>query len=72
MKGSLPYTCLLSYILVPLFDESCQSDVNSVRGNCMSIGHVNEYPTMHYFGVPRHTQSMIAYKILTEYFWEFQ
>ena len=26
-----------------------------------SIGHVNEYPTMHYFGNPGHTQSMIAY-----------
>ena len=25
------------------------------------IGHVNEYPTMHYFGNSRHTQSMIAY-----------
>ena len=32
------------------------------------IGHVYEYPIMHYFGIPRHTQSMIAYKILTEYF----
>mgnify|MGYP001797712222 CR=1 FL=1 len=29
-------------------------------------GYVNGYPTMHYFGNPRHTQSMIAYKILTE------
>ena len=28
-------------------------------------GHVNEYPTMHYFIFPRHTQSMIAYKILS-------
>ena len=37
-----------------------------------AIGHVNEYPTMHYFRVPRHTRSMIAYKILTEYFWKFQ
>ena len=36
------------------------------------IGHVNEYPTMHYFGNPGHTQSMIAYMILTEYFWKFQ
>ena len=25
------------------------------------IGYVNEYPTMHCFGNPRHTQSMIAY-----------
>ena len=36
------------------------------------IGHVNKYPTMHSFGIPRHTQSMIAYKSLTEYFWKFQ
>ena len=36
------------------------------------IGYVNEYPTMHYFGLPRHTQSMIAYKTLSEYFWKFQ
>ena len=32
-----------------------------------TIGHGNEYPTMHYFGNPGHTQSMIAYKILTKY-----
>ena len=29
-----------------------------------AIGHINEYPTMHYFGISRHTQSMIAYKII--------
>ena len=34
---------------------------------CMAIGHVNEHPTMHYFWIPRHTQSMMACKILTEY-----
>ena len=28
------------------------------------IGHVNGYRTMHYFGIPRHTQSMMAYMIL--------
>ena len=38
----------------------------------LQIGHVNEYPTMHYFGLPSHTRSIIAYKILTEYFWKFQ
>ena len=32
------------------------------------IGHVNEYPVMHYFGNPKHTQSMITYMILTEYY----
>ena len=37
-----------------------------------AIGRVNEYLTMHYIGIPRHTQSMIAYKILTEYIWIFQ
>ena len=26
----------------------------------MSMGHVNEYLTMHYFGNLRHTQSMLA------------
>ena len=26
-----------------------------------SIGHVNECPTMHYFGIPTHTQSMIGF-----------
>ena len=36
------------------------------------IGRVNEYPTMHYFGIPRHTQQMMAYKISIEYFWKFQ
>ena len=38
----------------------------------VQIGHVNEYPTMHDFGNPRHAQSMLAYIILTEYFWIFQ
>mgnify|MGYP001801787920 CR=1 FL=1 len=37
-----------------------------------SIEHVNEYPTMHYFETPGHTQSMIAHMILTEYFWKVQ
>ena len=27
---------------------------------------------MHYFGIPRHTQSMTANKVLTEYFWKLQ
>ena len=34
-------------------------------------GPVNEYPTMHNFGNSRHTQSMIADMILTDYFWKF-
>ena len=35
------------------------------------LGHVNEYPTIHYFGNPKRTQSMIAYMILTEHSWKF-
>ena len=42
------------------------------RPMVVPIGHVNEYPTMHCFGNPRHTQSMIVYMIWTEYFWRFQ
>ena len=30
------------------------------------IGHVNKYPAMHYFRIPRHTHSMIAYL----WFWQ--
>ena len=36
-----------------------------IRDFC-EIGHVNEYPTMHYFEIPRDTQSMVAYTVLTE------
>ena len=44
----------------------------TTTSTCGTMGHVNNHPTIHYFGIPRHTQSMIAYKILTEYFWKFQ
>ena len=30
-----------------------------------------EYPTMHHFEIPIHSQSMTAYMILTELIWEF-
>ena len=46
--------------MLNLFDDT------SVCIMYISIGNVNEYPTMHYFGIPRHTQSMMAYMILTE------
>ena len=36
------------------------------------IKHVNEYPTMHYFGNPRQNQSIVSYMIVTEYCWKFQ
>ena len=37
--------------------------LRSVSTYLTSIGHVNEYNTIHYFGKPRHTQSMIAYSV---------
>ena len=53
------------------------TDIPEVTEVCImesmaQLGHVNEYPAMHYFGNPKHTQLMIAYMILTEYFWKFQ
>ena len=36
------------------------------------IWYAKNYPKTHDYGIPRQTQSMKAYKILTEYFWEFE
>ena len=36
-----------------------------VPNSMLIIGHGIEHPTMHYFGNPRHTPSIIAYMILT-------
>ena len=49
-------------------DEEDDSDVSEEgdefedfdTGNNAVVGHVQEYPTMDYIGIPRHTQSMIA------------
>ena len=46
--------------------------IDTQTNNSFSKGHVTEYSTMHYFGIPRHTKTMIAYKILTEYFWKIK
>ena len=35
------------------------------------IGSVKEHTTMHYFGIPKKTRSMIAYKFSTAYSWGF-
>ena len=35
------------------------------------MGQVKVCPTMHYFGIRRDNQSVLAFKILTEYLWEF-
>ena len=43
---------LVSYIQPSL---KCHSK-NESPSMWLTIGHVNEYPTMHYFGIPGHTQ----------------
>ena len=69
---------LILFGLLPVSLAEC-SDTASGAVNCAHylqwmprIGHVNEHPSMHCLGIPRHAQSMIAYKILTESFWKFQ
>ena len=42
--------------------ESLVRDIR-VRRVRQEIKRVKEFPTMHYLGIPRHTQSMIAHKI---------
>ena len=32
-----------------------------------SIEHVQKYPTMHYFGIPRHSESMIEYAYMYDF-----
>ena len=51
--------------------KASQEPKNAGRNRIHVIGHVFEYPTMYYSGNPRHIQTMIAYKILTECFWKF-
>ena len=46
--------------------------LNTIPLDLTIMGHVKEYPTMHHFGIPRHTQLMIAYMILSELVQEFQ
>ena len=43
-----------------------------ISEQCLTIQRVKEYPTMHYFGIPRDIQSMTAQMILTEHFWIFE
>ena len=63
----------VDYIWYILIDRTPHDTKHThVDGWFSWIRRVNEYPTMHYFGIPRNTQSMIAYKILTECFWKFQ
>ena len=56
---SVPY--LLDCYMI---DHVAYPDNQLCNKTTIAIGHVNKYPTMLYFGIPIHIQSMIAYKIL--------
>ena len=50
-------------VVIQNYNEDGVLVAHTVLSDGMStstIEHVNEYPTMHYLGNPRHTQSMIA------------
>ena len=44
--------------------EKKGSTIEVEKSKCsnISIAHVKEYPSMHHFGIPRHTHSMITYE----------
>ena len=76
--NGVPSMALICSLTTSLTDEillSCVSPLTTVIFFSFRIvstikGHANEaneYPAMHYFRIPRHTQPMIAYKILTEF-----
>ena len=47
------------------------TDTKSIGHRHPTITHnIPQYPTMHYLGIPRYSQSKLAYKLLTEYFRE--
>ena len=68
-KTSVRLWYLLQYHIIPFH---WASELIGAPRSSQVIWHVNEYPTIHYFGTPRHTQSMIAYIILTKYLLKFQ
>ena len=49
---------------ISVYEEEQYSSLTSQTANQMQLlrdVNVNEYPTLHYFGTPIYTQSMIAY-----------
>ena len=48
--------------------EKKGSTIEVEKSECSKISkaHVAEYPSMHHFGIPRNTQSVITYEGLTE------
>ena len=68
-------TCITD--IVPSYEQQATRDLSSLANFTATADKTtyaarNEYPIIHYFGIPRHTQSMMASKILTKYFWKFQ
>ena len=53
-------------IIIIIF--AMHSFISMVNNVTKQIGYVNEYPTMHYSGIPRHTPSMKAYMIFYRVF----
>ena len=49
-----------SYAKTDVGADSALSIIVCLGNVFNTTGHVNECPTMHFFGNPRHTQSMIA------------
>ena len=71
LRRSAVVLLFLDFWSTKVINVICDQSENHVI-NPMTVGHVNEYPTMHYFGNPQHTHSMIEFMILTKYFWKFQ
>ena len=62
-QSDMPPKQIPARLLLPQHNHCCSEN------KMMWIGHANEYPTMHHFGNPGQTQSIIA---VTEYFWKLQ
>ena len=57
--------CMIKGSMPSILDDHVQHLSGAkTKESSAPIGHVDEYPTMHYFGNPRHTQYMIAYNDL--------
>ena len=57
--GTMSMCAIEKYVELPTIKQHV-AVVSKIFHNSTSTEHGNEYPTMHHFGIPRHTQSMIA------------
>ena len=58
MSGSV--SVVVWFILFTSYHTNVSPDNPFTLIHWHIIGNVNEYPTMHYFGNPRHTQSIVS------------